>query len=71
MRMNRQADIGRVRAHLQRQPNLGDQVTCVWTDNAASKETSARLVEQQLGKTLVATERQSTAACRPGKSGNA
>ena len=55
VRMNRQADIGRVRAHLDRQRDLRDQLARVRADDAAAEHAMRLGIEQQLGEAFVAT----------------
>ena len=52
MRMDGQADVLGVAAHLDRQRRLGDEVAGVGADDAAADQAAARLVPQRLGQAL-------------------
>ena len=54
-----------VAAHLDRERRLGDQVAGVRADDAAADQPLGRLVEQQLGHALVASQRQRAARSPP------
>ena len=49
-----EADVGGVRAHLDRERGLRDQIAGAWANDAAADDPFARLVEQHLGQALVA-----------------
>jgi hypothetical protein len=52
--MDGEADVGGVRAHLDRERGLRDQIAGAWANDAAADDPFARLVEQHLGQALVA-----------------
>jgi chromosome condensin MukBEF ATPase and DNA-binding subunit MukB len=53
--MDRLADIGCVRAHLDRQTDFADQVAGIQTDDAAADDAMRYFVEDELGEAFVAT----------------
>ena len=54
--MNGQADVRRVRAHLDRQTDLGDKIAGVRTDDTATDDAVGLRIEQQLGHALVTVQ---------------
>src|ERR1700724_147085 len=58
MRMNRESDVGGVAAGFHCQRDLADQLTGVTAHDAAAQHAVIVRIEQQLGKTLLATERE-------------
>ncbi len=58
MRVDRQADILGVAAHLDRQRHLGDQIAGIRADDAGAEDTIGRRVEQQLRHAFVPIQRQ-------------
>ena len=56
-----EADVGGVGPHLDGEAGLGDQLAGIGADDAAAQDAVGGLVEQKLGRALVAAERQGAA----------
>ena len=67
MRVDRQSDVGRIRAHLDRERDLRNQVAGIGADDPAADHAVAHRVEQQLGESFLAPDRQRSPAGRPRK----
>src|SRR6476620_4878981 len=65
MWMHSERDIGGIRTHFDGESNLGDQVASRRSDNAATDHAFGGLVEDQLGESLTAAQRQGTSAGGP------
>ena len=57
MRMDRQLEIGGVRAHLDREDAFGDQFAGAGADQADAEQALGRGIENQLGQAIGAVER--------------
>ena len=67
MRMNRQLEVGRVRAHLDREHAFRDQFARAGADETDAEETLGLGIENQLGQAVGAIERDGAARRAPGK----
>src|SRR2546428_8764149 len=67
MRMDSLADVDRIRAHLDRERDLADQVAGARTDDAAADDAMRRGIEEEFGETLVAAIGDRAARSRPGE----
>src|SRR5258706_16467866 len=61
VRMDRELEVGGVRAHLDREHTLGDQLTGARTDEAHAEPALARRIENQFRQAVGAIERDRTA----------
>ena len=67
MRVHREADVARIRAHLDRERDLCDQVSGAGADDAAAYDPVGCRIEQQLRHPFVAAHRERAAARGPRK----
>ena len=67
MRMNRQADIGRVGTHFDCQRHFGNQIAGAGADNTGAQNSTSLLIKQQFGEAVIAIERQRSSARSPWK----
>ena len=67
VRMDRAADVDRVRAHLDRERDLADQIARVRADDAAADDPVRRFVEQELREAFVAAVGDRASRRRPRK----
>ena len=67
MRVDRASTVRGVRHHRKGKPTFRNKEAGSRADNAAAQHPATGLVEQQLGKTFIAAERQSATACSPRK----
>src|SRR6185312_16064119 len=67
VRMNRQADVGRVAAVLDGERQLADELAGVGADDAGAEQAARLRIEEELGHSLVTSERERPAARRPGE----
>src|SRR5690606_25207303 len=65
VRVDGVADVGRLRAHLDRQRDLGDELAGMHADDAAADDAAGIRIEQQLGEALGAAQADGAAGSGP------